>query len=171
MRYAASGKHHGPLAIRYPRGCLQAEYAEVPPFTLGVPHVVHTGKEVCIFCAGTTLVTGEEVCKLLKTHHIDATLVNLRTLFPLNEELISQMAQSHCLLVTIEDGALKGGIGESIAATTATREIACKCITKGYPTIVPHGSPKDLEALFHMDALSITNEILDTLNREGEHNE
>lgn len=171
LRYAASGKHCGPIAIRYPRGHLQAEYSDMPPFTPGVPHIVQTGKRICILCAGSTLATGEEVCKLLKTHYIDATLVNLRTLFPLNEELISQMAQSHSLLVTIEDGVLKGGVGESIAAAIATREIACKCISKGYPPIVPHGSPKDLEKLFHMDALSITNEILDTLNWKGEHDE
>ncbi len=171
MQYAASGTHHGPIAIRYPRGAQETVYDDAPPFAIGVPHVVHTGKEICIVCAGSTLATGEEVYNLLKAHQFDATLVNLRTLFPLNEEFILQMATSHDLIVTLEDGVAKGGVGQAIAATLAENSAICRCITKGYPATVPHGSIKDLEKMFGMDAVSILGEILDSQNRKGEHHE
>ena len=167
MRFAASGAHQGPIAIRYPRGYLQPETkTDVSPFVLGIPHTVRQGKDVCIFCAGLMLTIGEKVCALLKEHGLNPTLVNLRTLFPLNTEFVTHMAKKHKLVVTLEDGVVKGGFGESIAAALAEREVACKCLIKGYAPVVPHGSPKELKKLCRMDERSIAEEILEKLSVE-----
>ena len=169
MRFAASGAHQGPIAIRYPRGYLQPETkTDVSPFVLGIPHTVRQGKDVCIFCAGLMLTIGEKVCALLKEHGLNPTLVNLRTLFPLNTEFVTHMAKKHKLVVTLEDGVVKGGFGESVAAALAEREVACKCLVKGYAPVVPHGSPKELKKLCRMDEHSIAEDILEKLNRKGE---
>ena len=77
------------------------------------------------------------------------------------------MAKKHQLLVTLEDGVIKGGVGESIAAAVAEHEISCKCLVKGFPPVVPHGSPKELKKLCHMDEASIAEEILEILNLKG----
>ncbi len=168
MRYAASGLHKGPIAIRYPRGYIQPEATDAPPFALGIPHTVHTGKDICIFCAGLMFSTGEKVCALLEKQGFQPTLVNLRTLFPLNTEFVIRTAQKHKLVATLEDGVVKGGVGESIAAAIAEHEISCKCLVKGYPPTVPHGSPKELKKVCRMDEHSIAEEILEKLNRKGE---
>ncbi|HBL80995.1 MAG TPA: 1-deoxy-D-xylulose-5-phosphate synthase [Clostridiales bacterium] len=167
MRFAASGAHQGPIAIRYPRGYLQPETkTDVSPFVLGIPHTVRQGKDVCLFCAGLMLTIGEKVCALLKEHGLNPTLVNLRTLFPLNTEFVTHMAKKHKLVVTLEDGVVKGGFGESVAAALAEREVACKCLVKGYAPVVPHGSPKELKKLCRMDERSIAEEILEKLSVE-----
>ena len=124
------------------------------------------GKDVCIFCAGLMLTIGEKVCALLKEHGLNPTLVNLRTLFPLNTEFVTHMAKKHKLVVTLEDGVVKGGFGESVAAALAEREVACKCLVKGYAPVVPHGSPKELKKLCRMDERSIAEEILEKLSVE-----
>ena len=167
MRYAASGNHHGPITIRYPRGYIQPELKDAPPFVPGVAHTVQNGEKICIFCAGLMLSTGEKVCSLLKEKGLTPTLINLRTLYPLNTEFVTDMAKKHQLLVTLEDGVIKGGIGESIGAAVAEHEISCKCLVKGFPPVVPHGSPKELKKLCHMDETSIAEEILEILNLKG----
>lgn len=169
MRYAASNVRKGPIAIRYPRGHLQPKADCRSPFVPGEAYTVQDGSRICIFCAGLMLAVGEKVCEKLATLGFCPTLVNLRTLFPLNTEFVVRMAQKHELVVSIEDGIVTGGVGEAIAATLAEHEISCKCLIKGYAPVVPHGSPKDLKKHCRMDEQSITEEILDKINKKGEH--
>lgn len=168
MRYSASGKHHGPIAIRYPRGSIQAETDNTPSFTLGVPHIIQKGEDVCILCTGTILSNGIKLYDYLKDKKIDSSLVNLRTLYPLNQEFILSMSRTHPLMVILEDGVIRGGIGEAIASIVAKNDSPCKCITKGYPPVVPHGSNEELEKFCHMDCISIAEEIINELNRKGD---
>lgn len=172
MRYAASGSHKGPIAIRYPRGYIQPEKnKDAPSFVPGVPHMLQKGEGICIFCAGLMLAVGEKVCAQLHESGLEPTLINLRTLHPLNADFVAEMAKQHRLVVTLEDGAVRGGVGEHIAAVIAEQEISCKCLIKGYPPVVPHGSPKELKKLCRMDENSIVEEILEKLNLKGTKND
>ncbi len=165
MRYAASGKHQGPIAIRYPRGYIEPEQNLKIPFSLGFPCTVREGKDICILSAGLMLAHGEKVADILKEKGYNPTLVNLRTLFPLNTDFILNAAKENQLLVTLEDGVIKGGLGESIASLLMAHKADCKCLVKGYPPIVTHGDPKALRNHYKMDELSIANEII--LNLES----
>lgn len=160
MAYAASGKHRGPIAIRYPRGIRQCHTETLPPFAPGKSALLKRGKDVCLLCAGLSLRTGEEVLEHLEENGISVSLVNLRTLCPLNKEEILDYANSHKLMVTIEDGTASGGIGDQICALLTKERIHCPVITKAFPPIVPHGSPKELKKLCAMDDVAITEEIL-----------
>jgi len=162
MRYAASGMHKGPLAIRYPRGYLQTEY-NTSPFVLGEHATICRGSDICIICAGIMLSVGKEVADLLSEKGYNATLINLRTIYPLNTDFIKDIANSHKLIVTIEDGVEKGGVGENIAALVAKNEIACEVCVKAYAPIVPHGDPKQLRTLCRLDAPSIADEMISKL--------
>ena len=160
LTYAASGAHKGPLAIRYPRGLRQSELRSPETFTPGKSAVYIEGNDVCLLCAGLTLRTGEKVAEHLKKHNISATLVNLRTIYPLDEETVFSCAKSHKLIVSIEDGSRSGGVGERICALLAQNQIRCPVLLKAFPPIVPHGSPKELKQLCGMDDEAITQEII-----------
>lgn len=164
ITYAASGAHQGPLAIRYPRGVRQSHADLAKPFVLGESVEVVRGTDVCLLCTGLCFATGEEVADALQEHGISTSLVNLRTVYPLNEMYIKDLAARHKLLVSIEDGATAGGIGEHIASILAKGPASCPLLIKGFPPVVPHGSPKELKALCRMDASSVVEEILEKRN-------
>lgn len=168
MRYCASGKHHGPVTIRYPRGNMQAETTDTPPFILGEAYTVEQGKDICIFCAGPMLVIGQKVCALLNAKGYNPSLINLRTLHPLSEDFIADTVSNHSFVVTLEDGVVHGGVGEAIASIIAKNSIPCKCLTKGFPPVVPHGSMTQLQTLCGMDEKTIAKEIIDQFNGKGE---
>lgn len=161
ISYAASGTHTGPIAIRYPRGAKESTAIPSPAFQIGESLPVSQGEGVCLLCAGSAFSTGENVASILKENGISVSLINLRTLFPLHEAFLVQQAKSHQLLVTIEDGVITGGIGEHIASMLTQKGIHCPVLIKGFPPVVPHGTPEELTSWSHMDAKAISDEIME----------
>ena len=164
IKYAASGEYQGPIAIRYPRGKQQFITDGDSSFSVGVPQIISGGKDVCILSAGTMAQTAVSVAERLASNGKSATVVNLRTLYPLNREFLADMSFRHSLVVTLEDGNLTGGIGEKISAYIATLSNRAKCINIGYPSVVTHGSCEKLARYYGLDDITITEELLKILN-------
>jgi 1-deoxy-D-xylulose-5-phosphate synthase len=104
-------RHEGPAAVRYPRGkgpgVMPAEGLETIP--IGKAEVVRKGREVAILAFGSMV----ETCRSL-AERLDATLVNMRFVKPLDEELLAKLADEHELLVTVEENAVAGGAGSGV---------------------------------------------------------
>ena len=164
IEYAASGRHSGPIAIRYPRGKSQFLSENTVSFKPHEPHILRKGSDVCILACGSMVNTASSVADNLSVCNKTTTVVNLRTVYPLNKEFISNIASHHKLLVTLEDGSLSGGIGEKISACIASLDFGTKCINMGYPEIVTHGSCQALENHYGLDEETITEKILKYLN-------
>lgn len=164
ITFAASGEHQGPIAIRYPRGKSQFICDNAPEFSPYTLQIIKGGKDVCILSCGTMAETAVSVSERLEAEEKSATVVNLRTLFPLNKEFLADMAFRHKLVVTLEDGAITGGIGEKISAYIASLGRGTKCINIGYPSIVTHGSSETLKRHYGVDDITIANELLNILN-------
>ena len=106
----------------------------------------------------------EEVRLKLKDMGIPVTFVNLRFAKPMDESLLTELAKDHTLFVTLEDGALEGGIGERIAAFTAQHTPGVRVMNIGVPDrFIPQGTVAELRKMLNMDADSITERILSTL--------
>ena len=163
IEFAASGEYHGPIAIRYPRGKEEFLTEDASEFQLGVPQIVRAGKDVCIVATGTMTKTASDVAERLSSAGKSATVVNLRTLYPLNKDFISDMAFRHSVLVTMEDGAITGGIGEKISAFVSTLNSRSKCVNIGYPPVVTHGSVDELKRHYGLDSVTITDELMKIL--------
>jgi 1-deoxy-D-xylulose-5-phosphate synthase len=107
----AAWVHSGPAMVRYPRG---KDGGGIPHSSediyWGTAEVCRQGKKIALLCFGSMLATGMEVAEQL-----DATVANMRFVKPLDEVLISELADSHDLLVSIEENALMGGAGSAIA--------------------------------------------------------
>lgn len=122
LDWSIEQKEH-PVAIRAPRnGVFYADGAVDTDYgTLDKYKVVRQGEKVAVLALGDFFQMGEKAADLLlETCKISATLVNPRYITGLDRELLSSLADSHSVIVTLEDGVLNGGFGEKIASYYGT---------------------------------------------------
>ncbi|OGS28102.1 MAG: 1-deoxy-D-xylulose-5-phosphate synthase, partial [Elusimicrobia bacterium RIFOXYB2_FULL_48_7] len=115
MLYTAT-KLNKPVAIRYPRGRVPgveaaAEFTALPE---GRAQELAKGKDLCILALGNMVKPAMETRELLKKEKIDAGVVNMRFLKPIDEALVRNMAQKIKNIVTVEEGVSAGGLGSAV---------------------------------------------------------
>ena len=131
-----------PAAVRYPRGAgpgveVQEEMTAIP---IGKADVRRTGSKIAILAFGSMLAPALEVGEQL-----DASVVNMRFVKPIDSDLVLQMASNHELLVTIEENSVQGGAGSAVNETLAANGIAQVIINYGLPDrLIEHGSQEDM---------------------------
>lgn len=133
MMHDALRSETGPYIIRYPRGC-----AEGVPYAGGEPRAVKPGKGeklrkgegVAILALGNCACRAAEASEKLATSgKCSPTVIDLRYLKPLDEELVLEAARSHKALVTVEDGCIKGGLFGAVTELLADKGV--KTAVKG----------------------------------------
>jgi 1-deoxy-D-xylulose-5-phosphate synthase len=150
-------RHNGPAAVRYPRGSgpgvAQDKALETLP--LGKGELRREGKRIAIFAFGSMLKPALEAAG-----HLDATVANMRFVKPLDTELVKRLADSHELLVTVEEHQVMGGAGSAVCETLAGMGLAKKVLLLGLPDrFVEHGDPAKLLASVGLDAEGIRKSI------------
>jgi 1-deoxy-D-xylulose-5-phosphate synthase len=143
----------GPSAVRYPRGAgpgaaLQPIGTTLP---LGKADLRRQGKRVAILAFGGMLAPALQAADAL-----DATVVNMRFVKPLDEALLQQIAVSHELIVTVEEHAVMGGAGSAVAESLAQTHASARLLLLGLPDrFIDHGDPVRLLAALGLDAAGI----------------
>jgi 1-deoxy-D-xylulose-5-phosphate synthase len=105
-------QYPGPALVRYPRGSgpgVEVDSAASTELEIGVGEMRREGSRVAILAFGSLLSTAQQVAE-----HIDATLANMRFIKPLDEKLIDQLAETHEILVTLEENVVMGGAGSAV---------------------------------------------------------
>jgi 1-deoxy-D-xylulose-5-phosphate synthase len=131
-----------PAAVRYPRGsgpgvAVEKEMRALP---LGKAEVRREGRRVAILAFGTVLKPALEAGE-----ELDATVVNMRFVKPLDDALVAQLARSHALLVTVEDNVVMGGAGSAVAESLAAQGLAAPLLHLGLPDrFIDHGDQNQL---------------------------
>jgi 1-deoxy-D-xylulose-5-phosphate synthase len=123
-------KHDGPAAVRYPRGKgpgtpVNDEMVALP---MGKGEVRREGKSIALLAFGSMVMPALEVGEKL-----DATVVNMRFIKPLDEELILKLAETHDLLVSIEENAIPGGAGMGVQEVLNAHIVKTPLLTIGLP--------------------------------------
>lgn len=144
---------NGPAAVRYPRG--SGPNAEIDqalvPLEIGKGIVRRQGKGVALLVFGVQLAEALQVADKL-----DATVVDMRFVKPLDEALVRQMAAEHELLVTVEENAIMGGAGAAVSEFLARENILKSVLHLGLPdTYVEHAKPATMLAECGLDAAGI----------------
>jgi 1-deoxy-D-xylulose-5-phosphate synthase len=108
--------HHGPVALRYPRGAaegvdLPAEPAEVP---IGSGELLASGERVALLGYGYGVTVAQQAAEILAGHDLRPTVADARFAKPLDTELLERLALGHDLVVTIEENVLPGGFGSGV---------------------------------------------------------
>ena len=125
LEWAINQNEH-PVAIRVPVGSVveTGEEDKTDYSILNKNKVVKYGKQVVIFGVGNFYNLAEEVSEKLKSeHNIEATLVNPRFLTGLDKELLNSLKENHKLVVTVEDGIVEGGYGQTVASYLGNTEL------------------------------------------------
>ncbi|MGX6447566.1 1-deoxy-D-xylulose-5-phosphate synthase [Patulibacter sp. S7RM1-6] len=144
--------HPGPFALRYPRGegvgvPLPSTARELP---IGRGEVLRRGERVAILGYGSGVGVGLEAAATLAASGIEATVADARFAKPIDVELVRDLASSHELLVTVEEGVLQGGFGSAVWEAGEEHGVdfgACRILRVGMPDrYVTHGTPALLHA-------------------------
>ncbi|KPJ93385.1 MAG: 1-deoxy-D-xylulose-5-phosphate synthase, partial [Gammaproteobacteria bacterium SG8_11] len=122
--------HDGPAAVRYPRGKGPgvAVDPQSPLLPIGKALPVRHGKQIALLAFGSMV----SVCVPV-ADELDATLVNMRFIKPLDEDLILRLANTHKCLITIEENAIAGGAGSAINEILAHHKITIPVLSLGIP--------------------------------------
>ena len=139
----STGFHHaGPAAIRYPRGggpgvAIRQTLDTLP---IGKADLRRRGRRLAILAFGAMIAPATEIAA-----EIDATLVNMRFVKPLDEALLLELAKSHDAFVTIEDHAVAGGAGSGVAECLAVHGVTLPILHLGLPdAYLEHGSREEV---------------------------
>jgi len=153
----AINQHNGPITIRYPRGNTQEEIeCKFEPYK---SQLVKDGKKIVIFSSGRILKTAKLVAEKL-----NAKLVALPTIFPVNSEEILKHTKKARLVVTIEDGIKTGGLGAIISTIIGESENPTKMLICAFPDVpIIHGTTAELDKYYEMDEESIIRRIEEKL--------
>lgn len=113
MKFAVS--YPGPIAIRYPRGeAFDGFQSFRAPITYGKGEVIYDEAEIALLAVGSMVKTAQQVRTALKELGYACTLINMRFVKPIDEELLRQVAKEHKLVVTMEENVACGGFGEHV---------------------------------------------------------
>jgi len=144
----------GPSAVRYPRGQGPgvAAVAEMSALPVGKAEVRREGRSGLLILAFGALVKSAEIIG----ERLDATVVNMRFVKPLDEELVLRLAGRHSALVTIEENAVAGGAGSAVVELLASCAHALPTLTLGIPDrFIEHGSRDDCLVQAELDPVSL----------------
>ncbi len=151
-----------PSAVRYPRGAGAGVPVDkiMTPIPIGKGVVRREGKRVAVLAFGTLLKAALEVGEKL-----DATVVNMRFVKPIDADLVCELAARHDLIVTIEENVINGGAGGAVAEVLETRGANVPMLMLGLPDhFIDHGDQGQLIASVGLDAPSILAAILKRLD-------
>lgn len=140
IRFAVD--HPGPVAVRYPRGAAYEGMREFrSPIQYGKSEVLYREREIAILFVGHMSSLAEEVYWELKDMGYSCSLVNVRFVKPLDRELLQQLAEDHCLLVTIEENVLAGGFGSQVQGLISQENFKVRVCSIGIEDeYVEHGN-------------------------------
>ena len=149
--------HDGPAAIRYPRGggpgiTIDAALTALP---IGKAELRRRGHGIALLAFGCTLAPAETVGA-----ELDASVVNMRFVKPLDESLMPELARSHDALVTLEDNVIAGGAGSAVAELLAANGIELPILQLGLPdAFLEHATREQLLEESGLDAGGIRRAI------------
>ena len=152
---------NSPVVIRYPRGAEERNFDKEEKIEIVKAEILKEGKDVTILAIGKMVARAFEIGNDLKEKDIDAEIINVRFLKPLDKEKILKSIEKTKKVITIEDNIVKGGLASTISeliVDNSLQDIKFKAF--GYhDEFIRHGDVKELEKIYGLDKESILKEI------------
>ncbi|WP_065188034.1 1-deoxy-D-xylulose-5-phosphate synthase [Shewanella woodyi] len=157
MLYTGYCYNDGPTAVRYPRGSATGapQIEEMTALPIGKGLIKRQGQKVAILNFGTLLAS-----VLTAAESLDATVADMRFVKPLDVELIKELANSHDVLVTVEENAIMGGAGSGVLELLQQLKQPMPVLQLGLPDeFIKHGDSGEIIAELKLDAAGILEQI------------
>lgn len=146
-------QHAGPAAVRYPRGPGDGPLPDalLEPLPVGKAAWVRQGRRIAILNFGPLLAAALEAAVAL-----EASVINMRFIKPLDTELLERLTEDHPCWVTLEDQAVRGGAGSTVLQWLSQQQKPVRCLNLGLPDRFTHqGSRAALLTRYGLDASGI----------------
>ena len=160
MLYTAY-RHDGPSAVRYPRGSGPGVTVErtMTALPIGKAEVRRNGTRVALLAFGSLLGAALGAGEIL-----NATVVNMRFVKPLDEALLIRLARSHEFFVTVEENVIAGGAGSGVGELVGQLALPVRVLNIGLPdSYIEHGSPAQMLADCGLDVPGIVRQVRDAM--------
>ncbi|WP_044471083.1 1-deoxy-D-xylulose-5-phosphate synthase [Mannheimia massilioguelmaensis] len=157
-----TGYHCGkPAAVRYPRGnAIGVELEPLHELEIGKSKTIREGKKIAILNFGTLLPDALAVAEKL-----NATVVDMRFVKPLDTTRISELAQTHDTLVTLEENAIQGGAGSAVSEILNIQQHKVNVLHLGLPDqFISQGTQQEVLAELELNSDGIEKQIKNFLN-------
>lgn len=153
----------GPASVRYPRGRGPGVVPDtsLESLPVGRAEIRRRGQGIALLAFGTMLAAAETI-----GDEIDATVVNMRFVRPIDEDCISEMAQAHDTIITLEENMIAGGAGSAVVETLAAQHQQPAILQIGLADrFVDHGERDEQLELVGLDTDGVRRRINEWLGR------
>ena len=154
-----------PFAIRYPRGSgmgVEWRDKEFENLPIGKGRVLREGNDVAILAIGKPCASALEAAVAAEQEGVSVAVYDLRYAKPLDSELIIEVGKQFDRIITVEDGVLRGGVGEAIIKQLSDNNIHKSIKNLGIAdTFIEQGTPAELYSLCGYDAEGILRAIIE----------
>ena len=152
---------NGICMVRFPRGHGAGVKINKKSnlLTIGKSELIRKGKEIAILAFGPVVSTALEVA-----NELNATLIDMKFVKPIDENMIKKSVINHKVIVTIEDNTILGGAGSTVIEVISKNNLKCKTICLGIPDkFLEHGTQDEIYKLCGLDKNSIIKKIVKQL--------
>lgn len=162
----AAAKHSGPLYLRFGRPKVPNFTPADQEFVIGKALTLQPGKDVSIFATGHLVWKALEACKVLKEKGIEAEVINIHTIKPLDEKAILESVNKTGCVVSAEEHQMNGGLGDSIAQILALQFPAPMEMVAVNDKFGESGKPEELMRKYHLDTPDIVEAAIKAISRK-----
>jgi 1-deoxy-D-xylulose-5-phosphate synthase len=170
MLYTATIYNKGPVAIRYPRGNgvgvpLKENFDLIE---IGKAEILREGNDIAILAVGSMVYPSLKASEKLSSYGIEAMVVNMRFVKPLDEELLDYVFERFDKVVTVEENTIRGGFGSAVLEYAAMRGVKnVKFLIHGIPDeFIEHGTQNELWGMLKLDPDGLVERIIETFDFE-----
>ena len=153
-----------PAAVRYPRGnAIGVELTPLEMLPIGKSRLIREGQKIAILNFGTLLPSALEASEKL-----NATVVDMRFVKPIDIEMINVLAQTHDYLVTLEENAIQGGAGSAVAEVLNSSGKSTALLQLGLPDyFIPQATQQEALKDLGLDSKGIEEKTLHFIEKQG----
>jgi 1-deoxy-D-xylulose-5-phosphate synthase len=173
MLFTATEYTKGPIALRYPRGNgvgvpLKQGFDLIP---FGKGEIVRAGEHVAILAVGLMVQNALKAADMLAAQGVNAEVVNMRFVKPLDAELVKNIAQRFDHIITVEDNSIVGGFGSAVAECVSASGVSnIQLKIHGIPDhFLDHGTVEELHRDIRLDPAGIASVVAEFLQTQGEN--
>lgn len=169
LHYTNDHDLDGVVAIRYPREAVPTPMTdEIQIIEWGKWEWLTEPGEAVVLAVGTMVRQALQAAKALKEQGIDLSVVNARFVKPLDQQMLDQLGRGADLILTVEEGAIRGGLGQAVAEYLLTRRFKGSFRALGVPDdFVTHGTRTELLREIGLDSEGISQAAREMIRRQN----
>ena len=162
LMFTAQQPNMGPFIIRYPRGkgVLKDWRCPMQALPVGKGRLLQTGDDIAVLSIGPLGNEVEQAISIVKEKGIGVQHYDMRFLKPIDEDILRYVGEHYKNVITVEDGALKGGLASAVMEFMAENGFSTRVHGMGLPDeFIEHGKPAELYQIVGLDINSIAAKI------------